>query len=95
MLLIGYFLKGILSFLQMQEELLTEGFKKEAEELNKEIDELKESIEVTKSGGSLNVSRILDVASIAFVAVLPGPYNVVGMGVKLLNDAFKKTDNSV
>lgn len=95
MLLIGYFLKGILSFLQMQEELLTEGFKKEAEELNKEIDELKESIEVTKSGGSLNVSSILDVASIALVAVLPGPYKVVGMGVKLLNDAFKKTDNSV
>uniref|UniRef100_A0A8D1N2W3 GB1/RHD3-type G domain-containing protein n=1 Tax=Sus scrofa TaxID=9823 RepID=A0A8D1N2W3_PIG len=81
--------------LKMQEELLTEGFKKEAEELNKEIDELKESIEVTKSGGSLNVSRILDVASIALVAVLPGPYKVVGMGVKLLNDAFKKTDNSV
>uniref|UniRef100_A0A8C3WRY5 GB1/RHD3-type G domain-containing protein n=1 Tax=Catagonus wagneri TaxID=51154 RepID=A0A8C3WRY5_9CETA len=80
--------------LKMQKELLTEGFKKKAEDLNKDIEQLKEDIEATKSGSHFNVSAILDVASIALVAVLPGPYKVLGMGVKLLSDAVKGRKDS-
>ena len=77
----------------MQEELLTEGFKKEAEELNKEIDQLKEDIEMTKNNTSIKISEVLDMASMALVAVLPGGYKVLGMGVKLLSDAMKRAEN--
>uniref|UniRef100_A0A8C0I054 GB1/RHD3-type G domain-containing protein n=1 Tax=Balaenoptera musculus TaxID=9771 RepID=A0A8C0I054_BALMU len=74
-------------------ELLTEGFKKEAEELNKEIDQLKEDIEMTKNNTSIKISEVLDMASMALVAVLPGGYKVLGMGVKLLSDAMKRAEN--
>ena len=47
MLIWDIFKKG-LSFLQMQKELLTDGFKKEAEALDKEIDQLKEGIRTTE-----------------------------------------------
>ncbi|NIG58901.1 guanylate-binding protein 7-like isoform X2 [Pontoporia blainvillei] len=79
--------------LKMQEELLTEGFKKESEELNKEIDQLKEAIEITKNNKPINISEVLDAASMALVAVLPGGYKVLGMGVKLLSDAVKRAEN--
>ena len=86
MLIWGIFKKG-LSFLQMQKELLTEGFKKEAEVLNKEIDQLKEDIQTTEK--SFNISDVLDMASMALIAVLPGAYKVLGMGLKLLSDRMK------
>ncbi|XP_061042339.1 guanylate-binding protein 4-like isoform X3 [Eubalaena glacialis] len=79
--------------LKMQEELLTEGFKKEAEELNKEIDQLKEDIEMTKNNKFIKISEVLDMASMALVAVLPGGCKVLGMGVKLLSDAMKRAEN--
>ena len=86
MLIWGIFKKG-LSFLQMQKELLTEGFKKEAETLNKEIDKLKEDIQTTEK--SFNISDVLDMMSMALIAVLPGAYKVLGMGLKLLSDRMK------
>ena len=64
MLIWGIFKKG-LSFLQMQKELLTDGFKKEAEALDKEIDQLKEGIRTTEK--SFNISDVLDMASMALV----------------------------
>lgn len=73
--------------LKMQKELLTDGFKKEAEALDKEIDQLKEGIRTTEK--SFNISDVLDMASLALVAVLPGPYKVVGMGLKFLGDRMK------
>uniref|UniRef100_A0A8B9WC76 GB1/RHD3-type G domain-containing protein n=1 Tax=Bos mutus grunniens TaxID=30521 RepID=A0A8B9WC76_BOSMU len=66
--------------LKMQKELLTEGFKKEAETLNKEIDQLKEDIQTTEK--SFNISDVLDMASMILIAVLPGSYKVLGMGLK-------------
>lgn len=77
----------------MQEELLTEGFKKQAEELNKEIEQLKEAIEITKNNKSINISEVLDVASMALVAVLPGNYKLFGMGTKFLSEAMKRAEN--
>ncbi|XP_032509337.1 guanylate-binding protein 4-like [Phocoena sinus] len=78
---------------KVQEELLTEGFKKQAEELNKEIKKLKEAIEITKNIKSINVSEVLDVASMALVAVLPGNRKFFGLGVKFLSYAMKRTEN--
>lgn len=86
---LGYFQKGTL-FLQMQKGLLTEGFKKEAEALNKEIAQLKEDIQATEN--SFNISDVLDMASVALIAVLPGAYKVAGMGLKLLSDRMKAAE---
>ncbi|XP_004328049.1 guanylate-binding protein 7 [Tursiops truncatus] len=79
--------------LKMQEELLTEGFKKQAEELNKEIEQLNEAIDITKNNKSINISEVLDVASMALVAVLPGHYKLFGMGTKFLSEAMKRAEN--
>ena len=68
----------------MQKEILTEGFQKEAEELTKEIDQLKEDIETTEK--SFNISDVLDVASMILIAVLPGSYKILGMGLKYFTD---------
>uniref|UniRef100_A0A4W2F563 Guanylate-binding protein 4-like n=1 Tax=Bos indicus x Bos taurus TaxID=30522 RepID=A0A4W2F563_BOBOX len=73
--------------LKMQKELLTEGFKKEAEALSKEINQLKEGIQTTEK--SFNISDVFDMMSMALIAVLPGAYKVLGMGLKLLNDRMK------
>lgn len=89
MLIWGIFKRG-LSFLQMQKELLTEGFKKEAEALNKEIAQLKEGIQTTEK--SFNISDVLDMASVTLIAVLPGAYKVAGMGLKLLSDRMKAAE---
>ena len=86
MLIWGIFKKGLF-FLQMQKELLTEGSKKEAEALSKEIDQLKEGIQTTEK--SFNISDVLDMMSMALIAVLPGAYKVLGMGLKLLSDRMK------
>ncbi|KAI4590779.1 hypothetical protein MJG53_001828, partial [Ovis ammon polii x Ovis aries] len=75
--------------LKMQKELLTDGFKKEAEALDKEIDQLKEGIRTTKK--SFNISDVLDMASLALVAVLPGPYKVVDIMVRLEDPFFKQS----
>ena len=47
----------------MQKEILTEGFQKEAEELTKEIDQLKEDIETTENKPF--ISNVLDMAAAA------------------------------
>nr|XP_019812689.1 PREDICTED: guanylate-binding protein 4-like isoform X1 [Bos indicus] len=73
--------------LKMQKELLTEGFKKEAEVLSKEINQLEEGIQTTEK--SFNISHVLDMMSMALIAVLPGAYKVLGMGLKLLSDRMK------
>ncbi|XP_024845854.1 guanylate-binding protein 7 isoform X2 [Bos taurus] len=73
--------------LKMQKELLTEGSKKEAEALSKEIDQLKEGIQTTEK--SFNISDVLDMMSMALIAVLPGAYKVLGMGLKLISDRKK------
>ena len=83
---LGYFQKGTLLF-QMQKELLIEGSKKEAEALSKEINQLKEGIQTTEK--SFNISDVLDMMSMALIAVLPGAYKVLGMGLKLISDRKK------
>ncbi|XP_055260114.1 guanylate-binding protein 6-like isoform X2 [Moschus berezovskii] len=76
--------------LKMQKELLTEGFKKDAEEVNKDIDQLKQCIEATEK--SFNISDVLDMASVTLIAVLPGAYKVVGVGLKFLSDRMKEAE---
>uniref|UniRef100_A0A8D2ARI8 GB1/RHD3-type G domain-containing protein n=1 Tax=Sciurus vulgaris TaxID=55149 RepID=A0A8D2ARI8_SCIVU len=56
--------------LKVQKELLMEGFKEKSERLNKEINRLKEEIEISKKTPSI-LSQILDAAGTVFLAVLP------------------------
>ena len=71
----------------MQKEILTEGFKKEAGELTKEIDQLKEDIETTENKSF--ISNVLDTASMTLIAIFAGAYKALCVGVKLLSDHMK------
>ena len=82
-LIIGDFQKRTLSFLQIQKELFTEGFEKKYEEMNKEINQLKEEYERLKSCSSRNVLKILCFASI----LLTGAFchaQIVNVGVNFI-----------
>ncbi|KAB1269140.1 Guanylate-binding protein 4 [Camelus dromedarius] len=80
--------------LKTQEELLRDGFKKNSEALTSEISKLKEDIETTKNNYPFKMSEALDAASITLVAVLPGPYKAAGLGLKMLSEALKRSENS-
>lgn len=71
----------------MQKEILTEGFKKEAEELTKEIDQLEEDIETTENKSY--ISNVLDTASMTLIAIFAGAYKSLCVGLKLLSDRMK------
>ncbi|XP_072830123.1 guanylate-binding protein 7-like isoform X1 [Vicugna pacos] len=80
--------------LKMQEELLRDGFKENSEALTSEISKLKEDIETTKNNYPFKMSEALDAVCMALVALLPGPYKVAGMGLKMLSEALKRSENS-
>ena len=65
----------------MQKEILTEGFKKEAEQLTKE------DIETTENKSF--ISNVLDMASMTLIAIFPGTYKTFCVGLKLLSDCMK------
>lgn len=77
-LIISIFQKETLSFQQLQEEMLTEGFKKRSEEMNEEINQLKEEIERTRNNESSIFSKILEGASCILLSVLPWVPNKLG-----------------
>lgn len=76
----------------MQKEILTEGFKKEAEELTKEIDQLEEDIETTENKSY--ISNVLDTASMTLIAIFAGAYKALCLGLKLLSDHMKGAEKS-
>lgn len=76
----------------MQEELLTEGFKKKAEELNKEMYQLKEDIKTSKNNKPSVTAGYLDGASLALVAELPGINKVYGLIPKAISEIMNKIE---
>ncbi|XP_048207685.1 guanylate-binding protein 4-like [Perognathus longimembris pacificus] len=74
--------------LKVQKELLIDGFKKESEKLNKEIDRLQKEIETNKGNGSL-FSKFLDMAGNVLIVVLPGAGKLIGIGAKILSSQMK------
>lgn len=75
-------------FLQIQEELLVEGFRKKSEMLLNEINQLREEIEITRKKPSL-FANILDTAGNAFLILLPGAGKILGAGMKFLSSFMK------
>ena len=55
----GYFQQSTVFFLQMQEELLTEGFERKASELHIEILQLQKEIKRTKNDRLFEILKIL------------------------------------
>ena len=85
MLIKDIFKRGISFFTDAKRN--TEGFKNEAEELTKEIDQLKEDIETTENKSF--ISNVLDMASMTLIAIFSGDYKALCVGLKLLSDCMK------
>uniref|UniRef100_A0A8C0ZYF5 GB1/RHD3-type G domain-containing protein n=1 Tax=Castor canadensis TaxID=51338 RepID=A0A8C0ZYF5_CASCN len=71
--------------LKVQEELLIDGFKQKSEELNKEINQLKEESEISKNKSPSIFSQFLDTLDTVFIAVRPGAGKLLGAGLKILS----------
>lgn len=69
--------------------MLTEGFRKNAEELNNQIRELNKEIEATKNQGSSWFTGLLDMLGTVFTLVLPGPAKLLGLPLKFLGSKSK------
>jgi hypothetical protein len=69
----------------VQEELLIDGFKQKSEELNKEINQLKEESEISKNKSPSIFSQFLDTLDTVFIAVRPGAGKLLGAGLKILS----------
>ncbi|XP_012577589.1 PREDICTED: guanylate-binding protein 4 [Condylura cristata] len=75
--------------LKMQEELLTEGFTNKYEEMNKEVNQLREAVQQTKSNRSTAISDGLIEAGSVLTAVLPEFLKVFGVGLVGLGTVMK------
>ncbi|XP_076976463.1 guanylate-binding protein 7-like [Tamandua tetradactyla] len=71
--------------LKVQEELLTEGFRKQSAQLNEEIHRLREEIKTNKKP----FSDFLDAAGKVLMLALPGAGKLVGLGMQLLGSQMK------
>ncbi|XP_070448844.1 guanylate-binding protein 7-like isoform X2 [Equus przewalskii] len=77
--------------LKIQEELLTEGFKKKSEKMNEEINKLKKETERSKN---IDLSNILDVATMGLIMALPPPTRLIASGMKCLSMLIKSVKKS-
>ncbi|XP_008059929.1 guanylate-binding protein 7-like [Carlito syrichta] len=78
-------LKSMLEhYLKVQDELLTEGFKKKAAELNAEINRLKKEIEAAKKNEQL--SQKIEMAGKVLIAALPEIIKLASEGKKMLKN---------
>ncbi|KAG8519479.1 Guanylate-binding protein 4 [Galemys pyrenaicus] len=66
---------------KMEEEFLIEGFNKKYEEIKKEANQLRESIQETRRNKSRTISNGLLVAGGVLTKVLPEPLKVIGAGL--------------
>ena len=67
-LIVGYFQQDTVFFLQIQEEMLTEGFKRKANELHKEIHQLQKEIERIKDDRLVESLRMVTQIGLILVA---------------------------
>ncbi|XP_008059927.1 guanylate-binding protein 7-like isoform X2 [Carlito syrichta] len=75
--------------LKVQEELLTEGFKKKSEALNKEINQLQKEIEATKKEESSVFSQIVGAVGKMVIAAQPGAAKLWDTRMKLFRPHLK------
>ncbi|XP_040088310.1 guanylate-binding protein 6-like [Oryx dammah] len=75
--------------LKAQNDLLTEGFSRRAEEMKAEIKHLKKIIEKSKKDKASWISETLDRLATEATAILSLPAKVIGWGLKGLSSLFK------
>lgn len=73
----------------MQEELLNEGFRKKSDEMEAEINRLKNLIESTKKDKTPWIARALDTLADELSATLAIPGKLIGKGLNALSSLFK------
>ncbi|XP_071077056.1 guanylate-binding protein 6 isoform X2 [Desmodus rotundus] len=76
--------------LKVQEDLLSEGFKKKAEELNAEIDHLKNMIDATQKDDTPWVAGALETLSNEITSILSAPAKLVGNIMTGISSLLKK-----
>ncbi|EPQ20810.1 Guanylate-binding protein 6, partial [Myotis brandtii] len=75
--------------LKIQEELLNEGFRKKSDEMEAEINRLKNLIESTKKDKTPWIARALDTLADGLTATLAIPGKLIGKGLNALSSLFK------
>jgi len=78
-----------LPLFQAQNDLLTEGFSRKAEEMKAEIKHLRNIIEKSKKDKASWISKTLDGLATEATAILSLPAKVIGWGLKGLSSLFK------
>ncbi|XP_005863426.2 PREDICTED: guanylate-binding protein 6-like [Myotis brandtii] len=73
----------------IQEELLNEGFRKKSDEMEAEINRLKNLIESTKKDKTPWIARALDTLADGLTATLAIPGKLIGKGLNALSSLFK------
>ncbi|CAK6441320.1 unnamed protein product [Pipistrellus nathusii] len=75
--------------LKVQEELLNEGFRKKSDEMEAEINRLRNLIESTKKDKTPWIARAVDTLADEISTILTFPGKLVGKGLKALSSLFK------
>ncbi|XP_036112666.1 guanylate-binding protein 7-like [Molossus molossus] len=70
---------------KISEELLNEGFKAKNEEMQKEINQLKEEKERNNVNKASDIAQILGMATTVLAAVLPWPLNIIVIAPKVIS----------
>ncbi|XP_066124691.1 guanylate-binding protein 6-like [Saccopteryx bilineata] len=78
--------------LKLQEDMLTRGFRKQADEMNAEINHLKAEISATENVDTSWVGKTIERFGNEIYAILSVPANLIGNAVKSLGSLFKKTE---
>ena len=73
----------------MQEDWLNEGFKKKSDEMEAEINHLRDLMESTRKDQTPWISQALDSLANEATAILSVPAKLVGTGLKALSSLFK------
>ncbi|XP_057405008.1 guanylate-binding protein 6-like [Balaenoptera acutorostrata] len=75
--------------LKVQNDLLTEGFSNESEQMKDEMNRLRNIIENNKKDKTLWIARALDTLATEATAILSVPAKLIGQGLKGLSSLFK------
>ncbi|XP_045705500.1 guanylate-binding protein 6-like [Phyllostomus hastatus] len=75
--------------MRMQENLLNEGFKKKSDEMEAEINHLRNTIDSTRKDETPWISQALDKLADEATAILSFPGKLAGKGLKALSSLFK------
>jgi hypothetical protein len=85
---------SVFFFLQIQKDMLNEGFKRKCEAMDLEISQLQKEIQLNKEKNSSLGAKILDGFGDVLISVVPGSGKYFGLGLKILSSQMNQTQNS-